>query len=672
MSKAELYWKEKHFIEDLLNLLPTAIFWKNTDSIFIGCNQRFAEMAGLNSPKDIIGKSDYDLPWGDTQAELYRIDDQDVILYGSAKLNIEETLTLADGREICLLTNKTPLFSSDGEVMGVLGIFYDITERKNMELSLAKAKDSAEAASLAKDEFIRNMSHDIRTPLTGMIGISGILEQEAHNTSEKEYARMINVSGETLLSLLNSVLEIVSASNARDHEVICGSFKLHDIVKKICDLEYPTICYKHLKLNVHIDDSVPQYLISDAMKLHRILLNLVGNAIKFTHQGTISIEVNALHQASNRALIQFRVSDTGIGMPENEISKIFDKFYRSSPSYKGIYEGHGVGLYVVKKYCDILGADIHVSSELNVGTCFTINIPLIIDHSQHTETYASITYQAESVMLEASLENNHSAPVILLVEDTAIALKVAETVVKQSGCRFLSATSGEQAFELFKNNKVDIILTDVGLPGISGNKLASLIRAYEKKHDRTPVKIFGLTAHAADIASAKALKSGMNNVFSKPIKLDLLTKIMSDAITEHQSSQGSSWLGQDLPQTEDELFQLEQFSLFDVQEGIINVGSVDALKELIGLMIEESLTKDIQDIKIAHQKNDWNKVQAQAHKIKSSALYCHTTRLKYACQYLERYRRAGHMRLMENLYQQFCETAEDTKKAIRDWLRKPD
>lgn len=665
MSKAELYWKEKHFVEDLLNLLPTAIFWKNTDSIFIGCNQRFAEMAGLKSPKEIIGKSDYDLPWGETQAELYRLDDQDVIQRGSAKLNIEEILTLADGKEICLLTNKTPLFSPDGEVMGVLGIFYDITDRKNMELSLAKAKDSAEAASLAKDEFIRNMSHDIRTPLTGMIGISEILEREAHNKSEKEYARMINVSGETLLSLLNSVLEIVSASNARDHEVLFSSFNLPELIKKICDLEYPTICYKKLKLNINVADSVPKYLISDVMKLHRILLNLVGNAIKFTNQGTISIDVEAHLQESDKAIIQFRVSDTGIGMPEKELSKIFDKFYRSSPSYKGLYEGHGVGLYVVKKYCDILGAEIDVASELDVGTCFTIKVPFIIDHCQHQETSSS----TEKASPLTTIEPNGMTPVILLVEDTTIALKIAESVVKQTGCRFLSATSGEQAFDLFKNNIIDIILTDVGLPGISGNKLASLIRKYEKEHHRTPVKIFGLTAHAADIASTKALKSGMNNVFSKPIKPDLLKKILSDALIEHYPSQGSIWLGEDLPPTEEELFNLEQFPLFDVQEGIKSIGSIDAFKELICLMKKESLTKDMREIELAHQKKDWNKIQKQAHKIKSSALYCHTTRLKYACQYLERYRKAGHTRLMEKLYQQFFQTVVETKNTIDDWLK---
>jgi len=155
----------------------------------------------------------------------------------------------------------------------------------------------------------------------------------------------------------------------------------------------------------------------------------------------------------------------------------------------------------------------------------------------------------------------------------------------------------------------------------------------------------------------------MNNVFSKPIKLDLLNKILSDIEPQTAS------LGQDLPQTEEELFKLEQFPLFDVEEGIKDAGSIAALKELIGFMTEDSLTKDIIDTIVAYQKKDWDKVQRQAHKIKSSALYCHTTRLKYACQYLERYRRAGHLRLMEKLYHQFYQTVEDTKKTLEDWLR---
>ncbi len=218
--------------------------------IFFGkINTALAETMGLASNTDIIGKTDDDLPTTKEQNAAYRVDDQFVMKSKKPKLNIEEQQTLPDGTTRILSTSKTPLLDEHGEAYGVLAIYSDVTERKNLEISLEKAKNQAEAANLAKTEFIANMSHDIRTPLSGIIEISKLLEQKAQNISDKQYARWIQESSEQLLDLLNGVLDVVSAEHTKDSDVNYETFDIRQCIHEMAQLELPTIKMK--KLDFH-------------------------------------------------------------------------------------------------------------------------------------------------------------------------------------------------------------------------------------------------------------------------------------------------------------------------------------------------------------------------------------------------------------------------------------
>lgn len=260
-------------------------------------------------------------------------------------------------------------------------------------------------------------------------------------------------------------------------------------------------------------------------------------------------------------------------------------------------------------------------------------------------------------------------PLILLVEDNIIALRLIETIVLQTGCHFLSATDGEQAFELVKANSIDLVITDIGLPGISGIELTYFIREWEKSIKReNPVPIVGLTAHALSNAENKSMQAGMNKVLSKPIYLNKMLELITQFITKHSAKFNQGSLGKDLPQNEDQLFSLEHFPIFDLNKGLTNIGDEKILKSLLHLMIEKAIPNDLVDIETAYKLGDWLQIEDLAHKIKSGALYCGTTRLQYACQYLERYRKAGHSVFLEKLYQQLIQVLNDTKNNISDWL----
>jgi len=305
---------------------------------------------------------------------------------GEPKLNIEETQTLSDGNTRILSTNKTPLIDEHGNVYGVLAIYSDITERKNLERSLENAKNMAEAASRAKSEFIANMSHDLRTPLAGIVGMSELLQGDVDNQKQKQYAAWVNESGEQLLGLLNGILDVVSADNIKENDIQEETFELVQCLQDLIRLEIPSAQLKGLSLKTKIAPDVPPYLHTDRTKLHRILLNLLGNAIKFTENGEITIEVDTLNTSDGRVHLQFRVNDTGIGIPDHLQDKVFDRFYRVNPSHKGVYSGHGIGLHIAQSYVKLLGGEIKLHSQDNVGTTFYFDLNLKIGNKDDIKT----------------------------------------------------------------------------------------------------------------------------------------------------------------------------------------------------------------------------------------------------------------------------------------------
>ncbi len=260
-----------------------------------------------------------------------------------------------------------------------------------------------------------------------------------------------------------------------------------------------------------------------------------------------------------------------------------------------------------------------------------------------------------------------SSPLILLVEDNIIALRLVETIVAQAGCRHISATDGEQALELAKTVAFGLIITDIGLPGLSGTELTSHIREWEKSVNKRPIPIIGLTAHTLHESESKCLQAGMDKVLSKPIYLDEMQELVYQFIKKNAVNPVTD---EDSLTTKAELYALEEIPLFDYAEGMKNIGDASILKDLLMLMINKAIPDDMASIKKAYKNQDWHQVEDLSHKMKSGALYCGTKRMQYACQYLERYLQSGNLVLLEKLYLQLIVAITDTKLFVEKWLEK--
>jgi len=663
------------YLNAIINNLPGAVYWKDREGHYLGCNKFVATMAGYERPEDMIGKTDYDFCWREFAKDWQQLDNK--VIMENTTIVREEKAKLSDGRNITELTYKTPLKNECGEIIGIIGTSLDITDRKKIEGELKLAKEAAEAANNAKSEFLANMSHDIRTPLAGVVGISELLENDLQNSKQINFAHMLHNSSEELLGLLNHIIEDVRVGNFHEYDIQPEVFSLQQCVQHLVNLELPTTKLKSLDLQVDIDNNLPPYIEGDQIKLHRILLNLIGNSIKFTESGSILIKIKCLNKDKKKAHIQFEVTDTGIGIPKDKQDKVFDRFFKVTPSYKGLYKGHGLGLHIAQSYVKLLGGDITLISKEGVGTTFKFDLRFKVINKKPEEIKDKEVSAISISGRKVKQKSKTIIPLILLVEDNPIALKVIETIVENEGWRFISAFNGEQALELSKSNDFDLIVTDIGLPGISGYEFTKYFRELESFNNKKQTPIIGLTGHAREAAKNECLECGMNDVFTKPASPALLQELVTRFVTPANVSslqtlsedKSSGKLGLDLPECEDDLFKLNNFSIFIPGQALEQMGGDETfMLKMLQSFIEE-IPKDIAIIQEAYNEGDWDKIENLAHKIKGGAVYCGVPKMKLACQYLERYRKAGHLVMLDKLYHQLIDVSKTTKKTVEKWIQ---
>ncbi|RMX18765.1 response regulator [Legionella jordanis] len=665
----------KTYINSIINSLPGAIYWKDKEGHYLGCNQFVAQMAGFERPEQVIGKTDFDLCWKEFAQDWRNLDLE--VMRENKTYKREEIAKLADGRIITELTIKRPLFNEKSEIVGIIGTSMDITEQKNLEQDLISARKKAEAASLAKTEFLENMRHDIRTPLTGIVGFADILKIEADNPQIKEYADNLIASSHALLDLLDEVLEAIRVSSGEIPK-LKKKFSLYKTLEHIIKLTRAKAAQKKLDLTLDFEPTIPNYLIGDKVRVHRIILELIANALNFTDFGFVKLSAKLAKRNHREIIVKLIVEDSGIGIPQDKQQEIYLQFKRLTPSYQGIYKGAGLGLSVVKQFIDELGGEIYVESEPRKGSKFTCIIPLQEplleeDLGVDEELEKAIDSPYLSTYAEEIKPSQPQTPKtknrILVVEDNSIAQSIATSMLKGMNCEVDIAENGKQAIALWKTGNYDLIFMDIGLPDMDGYEVTHLIRVQEiTQKSHTP--IIALTAHIGEENKKRCIDAGMNAVITKPLTAKYCTDIVDSFIPgrKQEELKQEPAFPSSVSEENSTLFNLKDFPILDIEKGIDTTGSESMLVEMLSIMITESLPNDLESLKKAHEADDWYTVQRIAHKIKGGAVYVGTVKIKMACQYLEGYWKTGQRDLLLPLYQQAVTVISESLEEIKRWL----
>lgn len=373
-----------------------------------------------------------------------------------------------------------------------------LLEEKNKELILAKEK--AEKASNARTEFLSTVSHELRTPLNAINGIAHLLLEDKPKKSQMHYLESLQFSGNYLTNFINDILEI-NKIDSKKTEIENINFNLKQLLENIQSSLKELALQNKNDFSLSIDSDIPDYLIGDPTKLSQILLNLINNALKFTHEGKVTVTSKLVSLEDNQACIYFEVKDSGIGIPEDKLETVFDSFSQGSVGINRKYGGTGLGLTIVKKLVRILGGEIKLESVVDKGSAFSFKLSF-----KEGEKPLKVDKKPKNIN-DSNLINKK----ILVVEDNKINQMISKKMLENKGIICEIIDNGEDAIEISKNHKFDMILMDVHLPGINGTIATKKIREFDKK---TP--IIALTAISLNENRNTLLSYGMNDVITKP------------------------------------------------------------------------------------------------------------------------------------------------------------
>jgi len=617
-------------LENLLQDLPIAFYWIDINGIFLGGNDKELSILGLRSINELVGKHNSDLCADPAWENSKKVMDTN-----KAEL-VEENHPNTDGGKTYFLSMKKPLRTKSGKVVGLLGISIDITDRKLAEQKLAEALKKSEAANEAKTQFLENMRHDIRTPLSGILGFAELIKAEAKQPKVREYADDLVASGRILFDFLDEVLDSIQAASG-DIPVPKKKFNLKESFEKIISLNKAKAADKKLKLSYEYAKELPLYVVGDRVRLQRILLELTSNALKFTNQGGVKVSLGLVKRESKNIAVRLSVQDSGIGIPVDKEEDIFNRFVRLTPSFEGNYPGSGLGLSIVKQFVKDLDGTITVNSKKGKGSIFTCEIPLkeakLQDETdiEEDQEYNSrhLTRNNEDVQLPKSSNRKGKKWRILLVEDDAFMGKLGKVMLERLGLAVDIATSGAKALELFQKEKYDLLLMDIGLPDMNGYEVTKYVRRQELKN-KCHVPIVALSAHSGQECSKCCKEAGMDDILSKPLTPDkaryicitFIPKWNGDVNTVKKFSNGKKKV------------KSKSIDLAFMRK---NYGNDSKELKKILAVINKELLKKIHALTLAYKAKDLKNLQVIAHKIRGLVSYCGAKRTQEACARLDDY-----------------------------------
>src|SRR5512132_1004449 len=423
-----------------------------------------------------------------------------------------------EGKQTVESDNATTFYDRDRMLQGVFAAARDVTERKRVEAELQQAKAMAETASQTKSDFLASMSHEIRTPMNAIIGIADLLAKTPLSPEQDKYVQIVRRAGDNLLNLINDILDL-SKVEATQLELERTRFSLNDLLEKVREMVAVRAQEKGLALVCEIASKVPTDLVGDPTRLRQVLLNLLGNAIKFTESGEVALRVTPDLDSSVPGALRFTISDSGIGIPGEKLGAVFERFTQADSSTTRRYGGSGLGLTISKRLVELMGGCISVESSVGKGSVFSFTVPL--------EIWTGATWRA-AVPVGAGPELPLPALHILLVEDSPDNRTITVAYLQDTPYRVEIAENGAVAYEKFTAGHYDLVLMDRQMPVMDGLTATRAIREWERTNHLPSTPIIALTASAFKGDQEKCMAAGCTAYLTKPIKQEVLLQAIKE------------------------------------------------------------------------------------------------------------------------------------------------
>ncbi len=461
-------------------------------------NKSFCKMSGFRK-QDIYGKVAENLFTHEDNRDLVRqkTDSRSKGVLDAYELEV----TNHQGQKRWWMISGAPVYNQEGTQIGSTGIHLDITEQKQLEFNLRDAKQHAEDTAKAKEIFLANMSHEIRTPMNAILGLGNQLIKTKLNRQQTSYLGAINTAAENLLVIINDILDFSKIESGK-FTLESINFSLHEVLQQLASILSGKAEEKELVFSLKIDPAVSPYLVGDPYRLNQVLINLIGNSIKFTNKGSIILSCQVIENQEKQQTIEITVQDTGIGIDKQYLKNIFRKFSQESPEIARKFGGTGLGLTISKQLIDLMGGNIIIDSNKNIGTKITIRLNFPIGQ----ETIPESISEDENDFSKLKGLN------ILLVEDNKVNRLIANAILTKVGIKVTEANNGEIALNLLRINHFDLVLMDMQMPVLDGISATQILR---KEISKT-IPVIALTAHALKSEESRCIEAGMNDFISKP------------------------------------------------------------------------------------------------------------------------------------------------------------